>query len=201
MYCKVENGTPQFPVVERIGLLPNISNIDGASNEVKRELGWYVVVNDPLPEYDTLTHRLESVLTLDGTIVRRSFSVVERPSGEYQNLLTESRKAAIQKINTEAGQCRQKYMTDIPGQESTYLIKEAKAFLGDSEPDPSDYPLLVVEAAACNWTLEYTVQYVMQTAAMFRQVAAAVEGLRRGAIIAVESATTQAAIDAATTIT
>lgn len=110
-----------------------------------------------------------------------------------------ARVAAIGRINAAAGAIRRAYVTELPGQEMVYLQKEAEAvaFLSDADPDPADYPFLAAEVGATADTLENVAQVYLNMAALFRQVGAALEHLRLGAIAAVESATTAAGIEAA----
>lgn len=199
MYCRVVNGQ----IVSSPQVLPvttaEVSNLSSATDDIKIQFGWYPVIDDPAPSFNPLTQRLVSSLTLEENFVRQTFTVENLSEQDATAELARVRQDAIAFINQKAGECRQKYMTDIPGQESTYLLKEqeVRAYLADPNPDMADYPLIAAEAAACGWTVQYTVGYITQTAVMFRQVAALVEGKRRGGIIAVENATTIEAIEAA----
>lgn len=199
MYCKIVDGQIVSPPQAVPTTTAEVSNLSTAPDDIKVQFGWYPVVSDSLPVIDPLTQRIVSSLTIEGDTVRQSFTVENVSSQEAAENLAQAKREAIAFINQKAGETRQKYMTDIPGQESTYLLKEeeVKRYLDDPEPDMVDYPLIAAEAAACNWTVEFTVNYIRQTAVMFRQVAAAVEGRRRGGIIAVENAVNLSQIEAA----
>lgn len=102
-------------------------------------------------------------------------------------------EVAKERINREAGACRSRYITVIPGQESTYLMKEQEA---RAYPGAGPFPMLEAEAEACGATVAEIATLVIQTATQWRLLAAMVEGVRRGAILAVERATTVAEVDA-----
>lgn len=204
LYYKVEDGQIVSGPVTLPVSTDRISNLPSMGLEGLANLGWYLLEDTDVPEHDTIYQYLVADLTItEQRTVYRVWELADRNEAASAVLLATARRKAIDSVNVQAGECRQKFMTDIPGQESTYLIKEAevRAYQTDEDPDPADYPLLNAEAQACGWTLEYTVNYVLQTAIMFRQVVAAVEGLRRGAIITIEQSTTTAAINAATVIT
>jgi hypothetical protein len=110
---------------------------------------------------------------------------------------------AIALVNTRAGDCRARYLTTVPGQAETYLLKadELRAYdaaIAAGAPIvPAAYPILSTEALATGATLDATATLVRETRAQWVQLAAAVEGMRRGAIVAIEAATTEAAAWAA----
>lgn len=120
-----------------------------------------------------------------------------------EQALPRLKEEKIAAVNKAAGASRAKYMTVIPGQEATYLMKEAeaKAWVAATSPVATDYPILNAEATACNMTMADTVTLVLTTAAQFRALAAHIEGLRRGAIVAIEGATTTQAVLAAAEVT
>lgn len=196
-YCRVVNSAIVSEPME-LPPLASLSNPSAAPVAVLKSLGWWPVTPATLPEFDPVTQRLVFWYELSTTHVLERVVVETLSSQDQLANLVAAKATAIAKVNFDAGVCRQKFMTDIPGQESTYLIKEdeARRFLSVEDPDPNDFPILNAEATACGWTLEYTVNYVMTTAMMFRQIAATVEGLRRGAITKIEQATTSSAITA-----
>jgi hypothetical protein len=106
---------------------------------------------------------------------------------------------AVERVNQLAGECRAKYLTVVPGQSETYLLKadELRAYDAASIIYPSDYPILLAEATATGATLAEVVALVRATRAAWLQLAAAVEGMRRGAIVAIQQATSEAAVHAA----
>jgi hypothetical protein len=67
-----------------------------------------------------------------------------------EELLNEVRKDALQKIDDQAEQERQKVITPGAGQAMTYIRKEqeARAALLDTSLDPSSYPILRASIAA-----------------------------------------------------
>ena len=106
------------------------------------------------------------------------------------------RRDAINRVNQRAGESRARYLTDVPGQEITYMLKAAEdaRYLVAAEsgtPDALAYPMLNAEAVASQATMTDTVTLVATTAAQWKQLAAYIEGLRRGAIVAIERATTE----------
>jgi hypothetical protein len=109
--------------------------------------------------------------------------------------------AARDRINRLAGEARRPFITDIAGQEMIYLGKEAeaRAYLADPAPDPADYPMLMAEVGLTAATPGQLAQLWLQMGAIWRQVAAAIEGARMTALIAVDAAATESAIDAAVT--
>ncbi len=111
-----------------------------------------------------------------------------------------ARGQAIRLVNIDAGVSRSKFITVIPGQEMTYAEKEreALAYLANPLPVPADYPMLVAEATATGVTLPALAAEVVQVAEDWRLVGSEIEGIRRGAIVAVQQATTTAEVDAVT---
>jgi hypothetical protein len=111
-----------------------------------------------------------------------------------------ARSQAVVAINQAAGTSRAKFITVIPGQEMTYAEKEreALAYLANPSPVPADYPMLVAEATATGVTLPELAAEVVQVAEDWRLVGSEIEGIRRGAIVAVQQATTTAEVDAVT---
>ncbi|WP_353269082.1 hypothetical protein [Gemmatimonas sp.] len=119
-----------------------------------------------------------------------------RPEGDVK-------RDAIAEVNRRAGDCRARHMTVIPGQDSTYILKADELKAHDAAVAagapivPTDYPILNAEAVASRATLAETATIVRTTRDLWIQLAAAVEGLRRGAIVAIEGATTEADVLAA----
>ena len=110
--------------------------------------------------------------------------------------LTDLRAEAVARVNAEAGAFRRRFITDIPGQIGTYLAKEAeaKAYATDQG---ADCPYLESEARATNRPVGDVATEVSQTAARWRKLDAAIEGARRGAVLAIEGALTADRISAA----
>jgi len=111
-----------------------------------------------------------------------------------------AKAGTVPRINYDAGVSRSKFITVIAGQEMTYAEKEreALAYLAASSPVPADYPMLVAEATATGVTLPELAAEVVRVAADWRLIGSQIEGIRRGAIMAVQEATTTAEVDAVT---
>lgn len=115
--------------------------------------------------------------------------------------IDEQKTNAINNINRAAGMSRAKYITVEPGQESTYQLKlsEAKAYAiakANNTIDPNDYPVTNTEAAACGSTLDDVINLVNTVAEQWIQLAAIIEGQRRGSIVKIQNAKTKEDIDA-----
>jgi hypothetical protein len=115
--------------------------------------------------------------------------------------LGHARAAAIAQINQLAGMARQRYITTAPGQEMIYLAKEAEAvaYLAASVPNPpadlAAYPLLAAEIGVTAPTAWELAQVWVNTALIWRSIAAGMEGARMRAIAAIEAADNVAAIN------
>lgn len=113
------------------------------------------------------------------------------------------KSTAITMVNALAGDCRARYLTVVPGQAETYLLKadELRAYdsvvAANGAINPADYPILSSEASATNTALADIAQLVRDTRAAWIQLAAYVEGMRRGAIVAIENASSEAEVTAA----
>lgn len=127
---------------------------------------------------------------VDGALVR--------PEGWADTELANSRLAAVARINVAAGAVRRLYVTDIPGQEALYLIKEAEArgWLAEVEPDPADYPLIAAEIGITAPTGDEVAQVYLNLGALYVQAAAQLETARLGHIAMAETATTPEDADA-----
>jgi hypothetical protein len=107
-------------------------------------------------------------------------------------------------IDSCAGATRLRYITDVPGQQATYLVKtsEASAFLAGAEPGA----YLRAEAEATGMTLGEAALAVLQIGSYWNDfIGPAIEKARRMGKIAVEAAATleevaQARHDAFTTL-
>ena len=113
-------------------------------------------------------------------------------------LVEAARQETIAKINTDAGASRSKFITVIPGQETTYAEKrtEAQAYQRSPNPQASDYPMLAAEATATGRTMADVATEVLTLAAQWRQLGAHIEGVRRGAIVQVQKAQTVEEVEA-----
>lgn len=134
---------------------------------------------------------LNGWIIVDGELVR--------PEGWADTELVNRRLAAVARINTAAGAVRRLYVTDIPGQEALYLLKEAEArgWLAEVVPDPADYPLIAAEIGITAPTGDEVAQVYLNLAAIYVQAAAQLEHARLGHIAMAETTTTPDAADAA----
>lgn len=114
-------------------------------------------------------------------------------------MLAEVKAEAVARINREAGEMRARHITLAAGQEGTYLEKggEARAWLADPDPNPNDYPYLVAEAVNTGSTLAEVAVLVDAARRTWTHLNAEIEGRRRGALTAVEKASTASEVEAA----
>lgn len=117
------------------------------------------------------------------------------------SLATTKARAATM-IDMAAGQARLKYITAVPGQDATYQLKsaDAKGYKGASYPvsQIDNFPMVKAEAEAVNPhapDYEAAAKDIIATEAMWVQLAAIIEKLRRGGKIAVDAASDSAAVD------
>ncbi|PZU10919.1 hypothetical protein [Sphingomonas sp.] len=105
-------------------------------------------------------------------------------------------------VDAAAGVLRKRHITDIPGQQATYLTKaqEAKAWIAATDPDPADYPYLRHEADATGQTIAAVAADIVLVAGLWLEGDAMIEGARRGAAVAIAAATNVAQIVAAARI-
>ena len=122
-----------------------------------------------------------------------------RTSSEHAAELNGAKITAIAGVNDAAGVTRARYITVIPGQEMLYILKdtEARAFIADPAPDLVEYPLVAAEIGITAPSPYEVAQVYVNMAAMLRQLAAAIETMRLGAIAAIETASNLAAVEAA----
>lgn len=138
----------------------------------------------------------------DGQTWVAPIELPDEPNSMPALTLDQFKAQAQAAVNYQAGACRGRYMTVIPGQEATYLLKEqeakaAKAVLdAGGSLNQADYAILAAEAHGSGSTLADVLALVLATAGQFRQLAAFVEGKRRGAIVHIERATDAAAVQA-----
>jgi hypothetical protein len=108
---------------------------------------------------------------------------------------------ATASINEAVGLARLRFITDIPGQEMIYSIKEsqARAFLAAS-PMPTelipDYRMIASEVSARGISAYEAAQLIINLSAMWQLVGGALEDVRLAAIVAMAAAATPAEITA-----
>lgn len=108
--------------------------------------------------------------------------------------LGRARRQALAMIDTVAGEARQRYITDVPGQQAVYMTKqlEAEAYLAalagnaaTAEPGPH----LAAEAQALGTTAQAVAENVISLASAWLQVLSpAIEGHRLAGKAAVNAA-------------
>ncbi len=111
--------------------------------------------------------------------------------------LTPFKNAAIAKINSEAEAARMRFLTPGMGQALTYQRKETEARAWTINADPENFPFLKAEADATGMRIAEVAAQVVAQADAWIPIGAAIDGLRRGAVVGVERAETLTEIDAA----
>lgn len=111
---------------------------------------------------------------------------------------------ALTQIDAAAGSVRLRYITDVPGQQGTYLLKEqqASAYLMAlaTDPEAAVPPFVAAEAEALGATAAVAAQGIVATAALWAdQLAPAIECERRRGKLACEAAADEAALQAVLT--
>lgn len=109
---------------------------------------------------------------------------------------------ALAQIDAAAGQARLAYITDVPGQQGTYLLKEqqASAYLAAlaTDADAAVPPFVAAEAEALATTPALAAQGIVATAALWAdQLAPAIECERRRGKLACAAAADEAALSSA----
>lgn len=196
-YCLVQNGVVVSGPRELPVSYGNVSNLNAMNDDELKTVGWLpYVLNAPTPNplmIESTAREISDMAVTD--------TITLYPDPNPPALLMAYRNAAISRVNTEAGECRAKYITVIPGQSETYLLKNTEAQLyntavaAGNTPVPEDYPICLAEAQACNMSLADVIYLVSTTANQWKVLAAQVEGLRRGALVKISNFTTAADID------
>ena len=107
----------------------------------------------------------------------------------------------LAKIDREAGAFRMQFITAIPGQETTYRLKEDEALAWeDGVSDPDDFPYLREEAAAKGVSITSIAALVLGIAAGWRVLNPKIEAARVAAKDAVVAAGTVEAKHAAAAV-
>ena len=110
-------------------------------------------------------------------------------TAEAAPTLEHVKAAAVERINREAGDQRGKHITVTTGQSATYIEKqkEAERYAAGGE---GPFWYLEAEAEATGDTVEAVAALVLATADAWTRLNAAIEGKRRGALVALDKATT-----------
>lgn len=132
-----------------------------------------------------------SVLRIDGTYIIEDVHGNQSPEIDLAvqtivdsyDPLPEAKAAAINSVNTKAGEVRTRYVTAVPSQDATYQMKleDAKAFRDAGYPEDaiSSYPFIVGEAEALQSTGEVAATLIITTAQGWTYLASAIENERR----------------------
>lgn len=120
---------------------------------------------------------------------------------EFIEDLSELQAALLAKIDREAGEFRSQFITAIPGQETTYRLKEdeARAWV-EGESDPADFPYLREEAAAKGVMVASLAAFVLTVAGQWRALNPKIEAARTASKDAVTAASTKAGKEAASAV-
>lgn len=115
------------------------------------------------------------------------------------------RRRAISLIRGSISSSRAQYITVLPGQDMVYLEKEREAqrYMDAGAPeefDPMEFPFLSGEIGVTAPSAYELAQVWLNMAAYWRAIAGALENARLTAVYAVETASTQAQIDAAVSV-
>ena len=113
--------------------------------------------------------------------------------------LEAARAAALARALDLRAAARLRYITDIPGQDAIYASKleEARAYLADAEPVAADYPLIWSEVGVTAPTAAEVAQVFLNLNAMWKSVAALIDGAYFGAQAAIMAASNEAEMQAA----
>lgn len=101
-----------------------------------------------------------------------------------------ARLAAVAAINSLSAEVRRHYVTDIPGQDALYLLKEAeaRAWVASADPAPAQFPLISAEIGITAPSGDEVAQVYLNLAALYVAAAAQLETARLGHIAMAEAA-------------
>lgn len=116
--------------------------------------------------------------------------------GEWTPNIAFRKRQMTDMVNARAEAVRCFYLTPGSGQAITYARKEDEARAWELGADPADFPFLSAEAVATGATLADTAALVLAQADAWVTIGAAIEGNRRGLVVAIDAATDGAALDA-----
>ncbi|MBP2303335.1 hypothetical protein J2850_006080 [Azospirillum picis] len=151
------------------------------------DTGYLLVVDAAAPE-SPAGHVVERAgWILEATEARPRWQERRLSASELAARADQAAAAAVERINSEAGAERAKYITVTTGQEGTYLAKQAEAdrFIAGGD---GPFPYLDSEAAALGVPVDQVAGDVAATAAQWTAINARIEGARRGALVRVERA-------------
>jgi hypothetical protein len=108
--------------------------------------------------------------------------------GEWLTNVSFHKRRLTDAVNAHAETVRNLFLTPGSGQAITYARKEAEARAWTEEADPADFPFLSAEATATGATLADTAALVLAQANAWVTIGAAIEGNRRGLVVAIDVA-------------
>lgn len=187
----------------RISLVNSSVNVIATGTRFKN----YVTAGDTLNAPDGNDYIIDSVQShgvlvltdayLGDSIDNARYSIQRNPRVPT---LDELKAAAHIRIDRLAGKVRLNYITDVPGQQATYLSKleDALAYVAAGYPeDATPYIWMQAESAATGATPAQVADLAIATGEAWRSVGAAIEGARQGAKLAVNNANDAETITAA----
>ncbi|WP_277022283.1 hypothetical protein [Paracoccus hibiscisoli] len=115
-----------------------------------------------------------------------------RTPADIEAELVAARLRSVAAINAASGPIRRLYVTDIPGQEALYLMKEAeaRAWVASANPDATHFPLIAAEVGITAPTAGEVAQVYLNLAGIYTAAAAQLETVRLGHIAQAEAAPT-----------
>lgn len=157
---------------------------------------------------DEATGRIERIaLTTDGLDLTGKITLptpegfdAMQPShvlsdGEWLTNVAFHKRRLTDTVNAHAETVRNLFLTPGSGQAITYARKEGEARAWTPEADPTGFPFLSAEAAATGATLADTAALVLAQANAWVTIGAAIEGNRRGLVVAIDAAADLAALE------
>jgi len=120
---------------------------------------------------------------------------VQPPPGVVEVDLEAEKSRAMQEIDRQAEQVRNRFITPGAGQAMEYLAteeeaRELRALPAEAEIEPADFPLVAAEMAVRGGTMADAATRVLLAAAAWRQVGAQIKQLRLAGKDAVAAAET-----------
>jgi hypothetical protein len=122
---------------------------------------------------------------------------LERVEGQWRIAVRKVQALALAAIDHAAGEARNRFITDAPGQEGVYAIKREAAEKFKAANYLGPVPVIIqAEATAQEMTATQATDYVLATAEVWITIAAQIEQLRLTGKNAVRAGTTSQAVDA-----
>ena len=108
--------------------------------------------------------------------------------------LAVAKAEVIARVNVAVTAARRLYVTELPGQEMVYMAKETEAlrYLSLPAPDLAEYPLLSAEVGITAPSAHELAQIWANMGALWRSAAAQIEAMRMTALIAIDTAQSEA---------